>query len=207
MRNEMGGKGSMSSAKTAAADKHGRPDGSGDRLKRLRLLNRFLWLCWLGLPASFAWTYWRVTVLIPAAASSEPGGAHCLHMMGHPEYISPVGKVLFWASFAFQISIFFIALAVLHRMVRKFISGQIFVEDTLAGLKSLGYILIVWPFLMAAVRYGEDAALRALGDLPPHWPLPINVNLGVAAMGLFLLALKAVIEHAIEIKYEQDLTI
>ncbi len=197
----------MSSAKGTATDKHGSPNGSGDRLKTLRRLNKFLWLCWLGLPVSVAWTYWRVVVLIPAAAGSEPEAAGCLRMLGHPGYISPVGRIVFWASFVFEISIFFIVLAVLHRMVRKFISGQIFVEDTLAGLKSLGVILIVWPFLMGAVRYGEDAALRALGDLPPNWPLPINVNLSVAAMGLFLLALKVVIEHAIEIKYEQELTI
>jgi hypothetical protein len=207
MRDGMGGRGGMSSAKWTATDKHRNPNGSVDRLKRLRQLNKLLWLCWLGLPASIAWTYWRVAVLIPAATGPEPGAASCLHMLGHPGYISPVGQVLFWTSFVFQFSIFFIVLAVLHRMVRKFISGQIFVEDTLAGLKSLGYILIVWPFLMAVVRYAEHAALRALGDLPPNWPLPINVNLGVAAMGLFLLALKVVIEHAIEIKCEQELTI
>jgi Protein of unknown function (DUF2975) len=92
-------------------------------------------------------------------------------------------------------------------MVRKFVSGRIFVSDTLMGLKSMGLILIVWPFIVAAGRYLFQAALKAYQLLPSYWPLPFNVNFGVVATGLFLLALKAVIEHAIDIKADNELTI
>jgi Protein of unknown function (DUF2975) len=191
-----------------AAGKFGKASSAEHRLKRLRQLNLLLWLCWLALPAWIGWVYWRVVTLIPAAvASASPGAEGCLRLLAHPSYLSVTGTVLSRFEFIFQHSIFFIVLWQLHRMVRKFISGQIFVEETLAGLNSLGLTLIVWPFLAAAVHYGVDATLRALGDYPPNWPFAVNVNVAVVAMGLFLLALKIVVEHAIDIKSDQELTI
>jgi hypothetical protein len=121
--------------------------------------------------------------------------------------MSASGRAVFWGEYLFETSIVFIALWMLHRMVRRFISGQIFVAETLAGLKSLGLVLIVWPFLVAAARIGEDAALKALADRPQNWPVPFNVQLGIAAFGMLLLALKIVVEYAIEIKSDQELTI
>jgi hypothetical protein len=193
------------SAGAAAIRSGGRRRASG-RLQTLKRLDKFLWFCWLGFPAVLAVVYWRVTTLIPQAMV-EAGTQGCLQQLGHPNYISATGRAVFWASFLFRNSIYFILLGVLHRMVRRFISGHVFVEDTLAGLKSLGVILIVWPFIAGASDYMEDTALRALGDLPPDWPAPVAVQFGAVAMGLFLLALKVVIEYAIEIKSDQELTI
>jgi Protein of unknown function (DUF2975) len=107
----------------------------------------------------------------------------------------------------FQMSIYFIILWLLHRMVRKFATGRIFVSDTLTGLKSLGLLLSVWPFVHSAVVYALLAGLKAHQDIPSYWPLPFNVNFGILAVGFFLLALKAVIENAIDIKADNELTI
>jgi hypothetical protein len=183
-----------------------KPDRTG-RLERLRQLNWFLWFCWLGLPAFVFSTYWRITYRIPATFADDAAAPNCLRVLGHPGYMSASGRAVFWGEYLFETSIVFIALWMLHRMVRRFISGQIFVEQTLAGLKSLGLVLIVWPFLVAAARIGEDAALKALADRPQNWPVPFNVQLGIAAFGMLLLALKIVVEYAIEIKSDQELTI
>jgi Protein of unknown function (DUF2975) len=196
----------MNGARAASAGLSGEAKRESSRLQTLKRLDKFLWFCWFGFPGILALVYWRVTTLIPQAMV-EAGAQNCLQPLGHPNYISLHGKAIFWSGFLFQNAIFFIVLWVLHRMVRRFISGRIFVEDTLAGLKSLGVILIVWPFLAAAARYAENTALSALGDLPPKWPAPVGVQLGYVAMGLFLLALKIVIEYAIEIKSDQELTI
>lgn len=182
-------------------------EAAPDCLKRLRQLNRLFWLCWLGVPASIAIAVWEIAFSIPAAVDASPQGGRCLRLLGNPNYISTDGKVLWWSLFLFDCSIFFAVLFVLHRMVRKFVSGRIFVSDTLAGLKTLGVMLLAWPFLEAAVRAGVFAALKALHDLPSGWPLPMSVDFGVVAMGFFLLALKVVVEHAIYIKSDHELTI
>jgi hypothetical protein len=91
-------------------------------------------------------------------------------------------------------------------MLRKFPSGEIFVSPTLAGLNSLGVILIIWPFLWADADYFSDLMLRAWGDLPDYAPLGSNVDLGAAVMGVVLLAFEHMIEHAIDIKPDQALT-
>jgi hypothetical protein len=198
----------MSDTDRTAAGARGSAAQAQNRLKTFRLLNRLIWLCWLGLPAMIWIEYWtRASSLHRAIASATPEVAKCLHIMPDPSSLSLDGSVLFWSVFVFDFSIYFAILWVLHKMVRKFMSGQIFVSDTLAGLKSLGIILMIWPFLAKTANYASDATLKAWGDLPVWWPLSFNVDLGVVAMGVFLLALKVVIEHAIDIKSDNELTI
>jgi Protein of unknown function (DUF2975) len=179
-----------------------------ERRKKFQRLNRLLWLCWLGLPAWSGIIFWRQAVAIPAAlAGASPEGINCLRLLPSLAGMSLIGKVLYWSLLTFQMSIYFIILWLLHRMVRKFATGRIFVSDTLTGLKSLGLLLTVWPFIHSAVVYALSAALKAHQDIPSYWPLPFNVNFGILAVGLFLLALKAVIENAIDIKADNELTI
>jgi hypothetical protein len=198
----------MSDANPAVTGAPADMPGTQDRHKKFQQLNRLLWLCWLGLPVWAGILYWRNAVAIPAAlAGASPGPRNCLPLFLDPNEMTLTGKALYWSLFAFEISIFFILLFVLHRLVRKFASGRIFVSDTLTGLKSLGIILIVWPFIQATGRYLLQAALKAYQVIPSFWPLPFNVNFGIVAVGLFLLALKAVIENAIDIKTDNELTI
>jgi hypothetical protein len=182
--------------------------GTRHRYKKFQRLNRLLWLCWLGLPVWSAIIFWRQAVAVPAAlAGTSPEAVNCLRLLPLPAGMSLIGKTLYWSLLVFEMSIYYIILWLLHKMVRKFAFGRIFVSDTLTGLKSLGLLLTVWPFLQAAVVYVLLTALKAHQDIPSYWPLPFNVNFGVLAMGLFLLALKAVIENAIDIKADNELTI
>ena len=185
-------------------------DASGTQARRkiFRQLNRLLWLCWLVLPLWGAAIAWQAAVWVPAAlVNASPAAAGCLRLLPDPAGMSLTGKVLYWSLFAFEFSIYFIVLWLLHRMVRKFVNGQIFVSHTLNGLRSLGYLLIAWPFVQVAVRYLLQAALKAHQDIPSYWPVKFNGNFGIVAMGLFLLALKAVIEHGIDLKADNELTI
>jgi hypothetical protein len=181
---------------------------SANKLKKFRLLNWLFWLCWLGLPVMIGIAYWSMVNNVPwAIANATPEEAKCLRIFPDPSNLSLDGRILFWSTFAFDFSIYFAILWVLHKMVRKFMSGQIFVSDTLAGLKSLGIILMIWPFLAASVGYASHATLKAWQEFPAWWPLSFNVDFGVVAMGVFLLALRVVIEHAIDIKSDNELTI
>ncbi len=198
----------MNDTDMAAAGAPGRAAQAQDRLKKFRLLNRLLWLCWLGLPVMIGIAYWtNANALSGAIANATPEEAKCLRIFPDPSNFSLDGRILFWSTFVFDFSIYFAILWVLHKMVRKFMSRQIFVSDTLAGLKSLGIILMIWPFLANSVEYASKATLKAWGDLPVWFPLSFNVDFGVVAMGVFLLALRVVIEHAIDIKSDNELTI
>jgi hypothetical protein len=198
----------MSEADGAAADRAADMPGTSNRLRRFQQLNQLLWLCWLGLLIWAGIVFWRAGLAVPANfAGAPPEAINCLRLLPNPAGMSLTGKILYWSLLAFKASFFFIAFWILHRMVRKFASGRIFVFDTLAGLKSLGFFFTVWPFIQSAVQYGIEAALKANQDIPSYWPMPFNVNFGIAAMGLFLFALKAVMENAIDIKTDSDLTI
>ncbi len=198
----------MNDTDMAAAGAHGSAAQAQDRLKKFRLLNRLLWLCWAGLPVMIGIAYWTNANALPRAiANATPEEAKCLRIFPDPSNFSLDGRILFWSTFVFDFSIYFAILWVLNNMVRIFMSGQIFVSDTLAGLKSLGIILMLWPFLAKTANYASDATLKAWGDLPVWWPLSFNVDFGVVAMGVFLLALRVVIEHAIDIKSDNELTI
>lgn len=191
-----------------SADWRGDSGEREHRLRRLRQLDRLLWVCWVGLPVSIGMAYRKMldfhsTIM----AGAVPEAADCLRFMAHPDSMSPLGKALVWLLAVFAFSIYFVILWVLHRMVRKFSSGQIFVASTLSGLKILGIIFLFWPFLNAAVRYGIFTILQKLGDFPAQASIPVNINFAVIAMGLFLLALRIVIEHAIDMKSDHDLTI
>jgi Protein of unknown function (DUF2975) len=179
-----------------------------DRIRKFRRLDTLLWLCWAGLPFMIGIVYWDVFYAMPTAlAGATAEEAKCLNILPNPANWQFEGKVILLSDLAIQFSIYFVVLGVLHRMVRKFIAGQIFVSDTLAGLKLLGGVLMIWPFLTAIIDYGSKTALKALGDYPGYMPVSVNVDLGVVAMGGFLLTLRYVIEHAMDIKADQELTI
>ena len=198
----------MNNTDRAAAGAHGSATQAQHRLKTFRLLDGPLWLCWLGLPVMIGIAYWtNAKNLSRAIANATPEEAKCLRIFPDPSNFSLDGRILFWSTFVFDFSIYFAILWVLHKMVRKFMSGQVFVSDTLAGLKSLGIILMVWPFLSKTADYAMEATLKAWGDFPVWFPLSFNVDFGVVAMGVFLLALRIVIEHAIDIKSDNELTI
>jgi hypothetical protein len=198
----------MTNADRAVAAAPAEASGTQGRHKIFGQLNRWLWFCWFVLPLWCGAIAWQSAVWVPAAlVNASPVAAGCMRLLPDPAGMSFTGKVLYWSSFAFEFSIYFIVLWLLHRMVRKFVSGQIFVSHTLNGLRSLGYLLIVWPFIQVAVRYLLQTALKAHQDIPSYWPVKFSGNFGIVAMGLFLLALKAVIEHGIDIKADNELTI
>ncbi len=198
----------MSDAKTAMLHGTSHEAQAPDRAKRFRRLNRLFWLCWTGLPISIGIAYWRIASQIPAALGGySPEARRCLSLLPNPDELSLTGLILYWLFFVFHFSIYFFVLWILHRMLKQFASGKIFISATLAGMRSLGVMLVLWPFLGTAVSYAVGIALKANQQLPFFWQAPFNVNFELIPVGVFLLALKVVIEHAIDIKSYNELTI
>jgi len=171
-----------------------------------RNLDRLFWALWALLPV-MVWLAYRANVSLPAiAATLPPEEAHCLKLLPSPLNMSEGGKILFWTLFAFEISIYPVLLFILHRIVHRFATGSIFVVETLASLGLMGAILIVWPFLQTLANNIVIYLLAKRHDLPA-WIPTYGVDIGPIAVGILLISLKLVIDHAIGLKAENDLTI
>jgi Protein of unknown function (DUF2975) len=106
----------------------------------------------------------------------------------------------------YEVGFYILMFALLHRMIRSFKSGSIFVGKTLASVQMLGWILVFYPLVAKILNIAANAVLRNIGE-PVVSGADYYIDLGPIAVGLFLVALKHVLHHAMRMKFENDLTI
>jgi Protein of unknown function (DUF2975) len=156
-----------------------------------RRLDLAFWAIWAALPVVVWLAYLRSTTASASIAAS----------------LGPdPGQLLFWTLFALQLSFFAVLIGILHRMVHRFARGRIFASETLQGVWWMGIILVIWPFIDLITSNAVAYALHEIGDVKFFLP-SYNVDIGTIAGGMFLMALKFVIEHAILLQSENELTI
>jgi hypothetical protein len=170
-----------------------------------RLIDKAFWLVWLGFPVMILVSIThnnrsQVAKTIPADR------AQCLDLMPDPATMSATGKVIYWGLFAFELSIYVVLLATLHVIIHRFASGRIYVRETLQSLSWIGAVLIVWPFLDVVVPDLAAYVLHQRGDITYFAPTYV-VDVGPIAVGVFLFAFRTMLEHAMAMKSEHDLTI
>ncbi|MFB9262442.1 hypothetical protein ACFFWD_04545 [Bradyrhizobium erythrophlei] len=172
-----------------------------------RRLDRAFWVIWAAFPVTM-WLAYRAntTASVTIAESLNGEQAKCASIVVNPLTMSGPGKALFWTLFTFQLSFYPVLIGILHRMVHRFASGRIFVSETLQGVWWMGIILVVWPFVDTITTNAVAYTLHQIGDVKYFLP-SYNVDVGTIAGGVFLMALKFVIEHAILLQSENELTI
>ena len=177
------------------------------RRRWFRRLDLAFWAIWVAF-AVFIWLAYRTntTASVAIAASLNPEQAKCAGIVINPLNMSGRGQLLFWSLFAFQLSFYAVLIGILHRMVHRFACGRIFVSETLQGVWWMGIILVIWPFVDVITSNAVLYALHEIGDAKFFLP-SYNIDVGTIAGGLFLMALKFVIEHAILLQTENELTI
>jgi hypothetical protein len=177
------------------------------RQRWFRRLDLAFWMIWAAFPVVI-WLAIRANTTASAsiAASLSPEQAKCAGIVSNPLDMSRQGQLLFWALFSFQLSFFAVLIGILHRMVYRFARGRIFVSETLQGVWWMGIILVIWPFIDLATSNAVAYALHEIGDIKFFLP-SYNLDIGTIAGGVFLMALKFVIEHAILLQSENELTI
>lgn len=111
-----------------------------------------------------------------------------------------------WFQVAFEIAFYIVMFAILHRMIRQFKNGAIFVGKTLANVQYIGWILVAFPFVSNAITNISNLILERMGA-PAAGPYIYFVDPGPIAMGLFLIVLNRVLQHAMRMKFENDMTI
>lgn len=169
-------------------------------------LNAFFWLVWAALPVMIGLSVWGILTQSQPLDGMTPAQAACLEILPGINTLSAGGQVILWSLFVFQSLIYVVLLAFLHGMVRRFAEERIFVTETLTSLKWMGLILIAWPFLESASSAIAAWALKATGEVA-FFAYSFSIDIAPIAVGLFLLATKHVIERAIAMKEETDLTI
>lgn len=179
---------------------------SAAHLDWFRRLDRVLWGIWAALPVML-WAAYNASIEagLPSSGMS-PDQIRCLSILPSVVNLSPAGNAIYWSFFVFDSSIYVVLLAILHRLVRRMARGDLLVPPMLADLGTMGVVLIVWPFLETAVRNIVELLWIRTGDLP-SWTADYFVDVGPIAVGVFLMALRGVLAHAIALKAEHDLTV
>jgi heme/copper-type cytochrome/quinol oxidase subunit 2 len=174
-----------------------------------RALDRLFWLFWM---------FWIVLLLVLGAvlwfvfdpkASTEglsTADLACLANMTLPSSLSAFGKTIYAILIASSFIFYSVCFAILHRAIRTFRAGYVFDHRTLNSLKWLGIVLIAFPFVQCLLEFVvldfleryEGAKFTSTGSV---------IDVGTMAFGLFVLALRQVLQHGLVIKSENDLTI
>jgi Protein of unknown function (DUF2975) len=175
-------------------------------LNWFRRLDQIFWLLWACLPIMMWFTYQaHLEAGVPLPGMTEEQ-QRCFKILPSIANLSAAGSKVYWAYFAFEHAIYFILFGLLHRMVRRFASGDILASDTLANLQAMGVVLLLWPFLSLIAANLLAYFWKQSGDMT-DWMISYTIDLAPIAVGIFLIALKGVLEHAIALKTENDLTI
>lgn len=176
---------------------------------QFRTLDRLFWLFWM---------FWIILLLVlgavlwfvfdPSASTEGLSTADlaCLANMTLPSSLSAFGKAVYGILIASSFIFYSVCFAMLHRAIRTFRAGYVFDHRTLNSLKWLGIVLVAFPFVQCLLEFGvldfleryEGAKLTTTGSV---------IDIGTTAFGLFVLALRQVLQHGLVIKSENDLTI
>lgn len=183
-----------------------RIENRSENLAWFQTLNHAFWVLWIALPVMLGSVIWMLNDPAAFIQALTPDQAKCVDIIPKPASFSLMGKLLFWALVAFSFSFYVVLLAMFHGMVRRFAQGHIFVSETLANMQWIGAIMIAYPFAEMLLNNIVNHALLRLGD-STMYTTSYMVDIGPIAVGVFLIALKLVIERAMSLKSENDLTI
>lgn len=180
--------------------------GSNEGEALFRWLDRLFWLVW----AAFPIAVWQSVTLVldPAILTSGLSAAEeaCLALLPRVSRLSGAGQTAFWAMFVLETAVIAALLALAHRTIHRFARGRVFVTDTIAALRHLGLIVLVWPFATMALDGLLFALLSAAGDPALYAPAWVP-DLPTVAVGGLILTLAASMRRAVRMHEDAELTI
>jgi hypothetical protein len=168
-------------------------------------------------PSTFKWLdaiFWAIWLLMPFLiwqafdlTWSQPY-SYEENYIGSPNVAtySTLGKVLVGLAAGTDRLFDLIILALMHRLVRQFKRGDLLIETTLSTIKYMAWAIIAMPIVEILIFNLNSYLLYRLGDTLAWQPL-YTFKVMVFAMGLFLYALYMLIQHAIALQKDVDLTV
>jgi Protein of unknown function (DUF2975) len=116
------------------------------------------------------------------------------------------GQIVIGLTLAFHIAIYVAMYFLIHKLVRQFIKGEILISATLNTMKKLAYIFLSLPFVFLFLFNLNLYLLHQFGDLA-SWQPYFDFDIVVFAIGIMFLALHILIQHAVQLQKDVDLTI
>lgn len=119
---------------------------------------------------------------------------------------STLGKAL--VAFAAGVDMLLAAtiLLLMHRLVRQFKRGELLIVTTLETMKNMAWVCICMPLVEILLFNLNTYLLHYTGDISDWQPL-YTIKLMLLALGFFLYALYKLIQHAIALQKDVDLTV
>ncbi len=169
-------------------------------------MNVAFWGIWALFPVTFGVALYYLFNPTAAVEGLSPEQIKCLgDKLSFAEGSTATGIAVILIV-VYELGFYLLMFALLHRMVRNFQKGAIFVERTLASVKTLGWLIAAFPIAEHLIGMVANVVLHHL-DEPALGGSNFYVDLGPVAVGLFLVALARVLHHAMQMKTENDLTI
>jgi Protein of unknown function (DUF2975) len=170
---------------------------------RLDWLFWLVWLLFLGL----IWMTFRSLLDETGVQAQLPDmDLACLQALPLYANYSVTGKSMMILNLLLQFAVYALLLFVAHRTIHRCAAGDVFVADTLKTLGFVGWIILAWPVFDLALTNLTSIVLFETGDLKAFQPSYL-FDVGPVGVGLLILSMRLVIDHAIRIKQDHDLTI
>jgi len=166
----------------------------------LKRLNQCFWGLWLLVPLLiylFAHNVWTSPYVFEP--NLDPG-------MATPASFSVQGQLLVGLELCFNIGLYLLLVALMHRLVGRFAVGQAMMAATLRTIQIIAWLLLASGLVGPLLANLNLFLLFKLGDLPSWEPLYF-IDLKDLALSLTLFALRILIRYAIELKEDHDLTV
>ncbi len=116
------------------------------------------------------------------------------------------GQCLVALAFVIGIGFYAALLVLMHRLVRRFKQGEMLISATLDTINKMAWIFIAIS-VMSTLHYNLNLyLLYRLGDLP-QWQPFYTLDMLSIALGLMLFGLQILIQHAIVLQEDVNLTV
>jgi hypothetical protein len=169
-------------------------------------MNSAFWVIWILFPVTLAVLFYYIANPQTMLEGLTPDQIKCLGEKLSFGQGSTANTIASSILIFYEVGFYIFMFALLHRMIRSFRSGSIFVGKTLASVQMLGWLLVLYPLIAKVLNITANVVLRNMGE-PVVGGADYFIDLGPIAVGLFLVALKHVLHHAMQMKSENDLTI
>ncbi len=116
------------------------------------------------------------------------------------------GQIMIGLVLAIQVALYVYLVFLIHRLVRQFIKGEILISATLNTMKKMAYLFLSVPFVLLLMENLSLFLLHQFGDLASWQPF-FDFDIVGFAVGLMFLALHILIQHAVQLQKDIDLTI
>jgi Protein of unknown function (DUF2975) len=174
--------------------------------RAFQMFDKIFWVIWVAFPITFILIWRAITDSTTYTQGLTAQQLSCMKDLPTPLNFSMQGWIIYLFPLATLFAFYGFMIFVFHRMIRRFAMGAAFDEFTLRSMRTLGFLLIGYPFFELLLGYFVSEALQYTGDLKGASATYI-LDIGTLAAGFFVLALMYVLKNAIDLKSENDLTI